>query len=71
MYSQTFLKLLSILLSLPVSTASMEHSFSAIKTIKTRVRSRLSNTAFSCLIKIDFEGPDSYLLLIWKKLGAN
>lgn len=32
---------LSILLCLPVSTASVERSFSAMKTIKTRLRNRL------------------------------
>ena len=52
-------KLLSILLCLPVSTASVERSFSAMKTIKTRLRNRLSDTSLSHLMTIAIEGPNT------------
>ena len=59
-YRQLFpnlVKLMSILLCLPVSTASVERSFSAMKTIKTRLRNRLTDTNLSNLMKIAIEGP--------------
>ena len=36
-------KLLDILLTLPVGTATVEHSFSQMKMVKTRLRSRLND----------------------------
>ena len=51
-------KLANICLSLPVSTASVEHSFSQMKLIKSRLRSRLSEISLTQLMKIAIEGPD-------------
>ena len=50
-------KLLNIMLALPVSTASVERSFSQMKLIKTRLRSRLSDMNLEHLMKIAIEGP--------------
>ena len=68
-------KLLSILLCLPVSTASVERSFSAMKTIKTRLRNRLSDVTLSHLMRIAIEGPDTLsdldldeIVNIWSKM---
>ena len=63
-YTQMFpniVKLLSILLCLPVSTASVEHNFSAMKTIKTRLRNRLSDITLSHLMRIAIAGPDTLI----------
>ena len=60
-YKQIFpsiIKLMSILLCLPVSTASVEQSFSAMKTIKTRLRNRLTDSSLGNLLKIAIEGPE-------------
>ena len=57
-YRQMFpniVKLMSIFLCLPVSTASVERSFSSMKTIKTRLRNRLTDAS---LMLIAIEGPD-------------
>ena len=50
--------LATISLSIPVATASVERSFSQMKLIKTRLRSRLSDTSLSHLMKIAIESPD-------------
>ena len=50
-------KLLNIMLALPVSTASVERSFSQMKLIKTRLRNRLSDMNLEHLMKIAIEGP--------------
>lgn len=50
--------LASISLSIPVATASVERSFSQMKLIKTRLRSQLSDTSLSHLMKIAIESPD-------------
>ena len=50
-------KRLNIMLALPVSTASVERSFSQMKLIKTRLRSRLSDMNLEHLMKIAIEGP--------------
>ena len=60
-YKQMFpniIKLMSILLCLSVSTASVERSFSAMKTIKTRLRNRLTDSSLGNLLKIAIEGPE-------------
>ena len=50
-------KLLNITMALPVGTATVEHSFSQMKLIKTRLRSRLSDSNLEHLMKISIEGP--------------
>ena len=50
--------LATISLSIPVATASVERSFSQMKLIKTRLRSRLCDTSLSHLMKIAIESPD-------------
>ena len=51
-------KLANICLCLPVSTASVERSFSQMKLIKSRLRSRLSEISLTQLMKIAIEGPE-------------
>ncbi len=51
-------KLLNIILVLPVGTASVERSFSYMKTIKTRLRNRISDTNLIHLMRIAIEGPE-------------
>ena len=50
-------KLLNITMALPVATATVECSFSQMKLIKTRLRSRLSDSNLKHLMKISIEGP--------------
>ena len=50
-------KLLNIMMALPVSTATVERTFSQMKLIKTRLRNRLSDSNLEHLIKIAIEGP--------------
>ena len=50
-------KLLNIIMSLPVGTATVERSFSEMKLIKTRLRSGLSNSNLEHLMKVAIEGP--------------
>ena len=49
-------KLLDILLTLPVGTATLEHSFSQMKMVKTRLRSRLNDVNLARLMRIAIEG---------------
>ena len=51
-------KIGAICLSIPVTTASVERSFSQMKLIKTRLRSSLNNKSLSNLMKIALESPD-------------
>ena len=51
-------KLLNILLAMPVGTATAERSFSQMKLIKTRLRSRISGSNLARLMRIAIEGPD-------------
>ena len=53
-----YFKLLEIILSLPVSTATVERSFSKMRLIKTRLRSRLTDDNLKRLMRISIEGPD-------------
>ena len=53
--------LATISLSIPVAAASVEKSFSQMKLIKTRLRSRLSDTSLSHLMKVAIESPDKLL----------
>ena len=52
------LKLLDILLSLPVGTASVERSFSQMKLVKTRLRNRITDDNLARLMRIAIEGPE-------------
>ena len=56
-FPETF-KLLDILLTLPVGTDSVEHSFSQMKIVKKRIRNRISENNLAKLICIAI-----YLLL--------
>ena len=44
--------------SIPVSTASVERSFSQLKLIKTRIRNRIGQSSLSYLMKIAIETPE-------------
>jgi hypothetical protein len=60
-YSATFpeiFKLMNIVLVVPVGTASVEHSFSQMKMIKTRLRNRLADVNLARLMRIAIEGPE-------------
>ena len=48
----------NICLSIPVSTASVERSFSQMKLLKTRLRNRLSDSSLLHLMTIAIESPD-------------
>ena len=50
--------LLNILLVLPVGTASVERSFSQMKLVKTRQRSRINDRNLARLMRIATEGPE-------------
>jgi len=50
--------LANICLSIPVSTASVERSFSQMKLIKTRIRNRIGQSGLSYLMKIAIETPE-------------
>ena len=50
-------KIATISLSIPVSTASVERSFSHTKLIKTRLRSSLNDKSLSHLMRIAIESP--------------
>ena len=50
--------LASICLTIPIGTASVEQSFSQMKMIETRRRSRLGEKSLSHLIKIAIESPE-------------
>ena len=51
-------KIGAICLSILVTTASVERSFSQMKLIKTRLRSSLNDKSLSNLMKIALESPD-------------
>ena len=50
-------RITEVLQSPVLSTASIKRSFSAMKTIKTRLRNRLTDTNLGNLMKIAIEGP--------------
>ena len=52
------MKLLNILLTLPVGTATVERSFSDMKMIKTRLRNRLSDDNLQHLMRVAIEWPE-------------
>ena len=51
-------KMATICLTIPVSTASVERSFSKMKLIKTRLRNSLGEYSLSHLMKISIESPE-------------
>ncbi len=51
-------KIAKIALTIPVSTTSVERSFSQMKLIKTRLRNSLNEGSFSHLMKIAIESPE-------------
>ena len=51
-------KMMNILLSLTIGTASVKRSFSQMKLIKTRLRNNLSDATLVQLMKIAIEGKD-------------
>ena len=51
-------KLATICLSIPISTASAEQSFSDMKLIRNRLRNRLNELSLSNLMKIVIESPE-------------
>ena len=50
--------LANICMSLPVSTASVERSFSQMKMIKTRLRNRIGESSLNHLMLIAIESPN-------------
>ncbi len=50
--------LMNILLAIPVSTATVERSFSQMKLVKNRLRSRLSDVSLAQLMRVAIEGPE-------------
>lgn len=67
-------KIASIGLTIPVSTASVERSFSQMKLIKTRLRNSLSEGTLTQLVRIAIESPEKLteeqlqeILDIWNK----
>ena len=51
-------KLATILEILPVTTPTVEHTFSSMKLIKTRLRSRMGENTLDHTMRICIEGPD-------------
>ena len=51
-------RLAEIAVCLPVTTASVERSFSHMKMIKTKLRNRLNESSLHHLMMIAIEGPD-------------
>ena len=63
-----------IFLTIPVTTASVERSFSEMKFIKTKITNFLSEGTLSQLMRIGIEAPDKLtdddldaILELWKK----
>lgn len=52
-------RLASLAITLPVTTASVERSFSDMKLIKTRLRNRLGEQSLDQTMRICIEGPDT------------
>ena len=51
--------LASLAIILPVTTATVERSFSDMKLIKTRLRNRLGEESLDQTMRICIEGPDT------------
>ena len=52
-------KLASIAVVLPVTTATVERTFSDMKMVKTRLRSRLGEDTLDYALRICIEGPET------------
>ncbi len=50
--------LINVLLSIPMSTATVERSFSQMKLVQNRLRNRLSDVSLAILMRIAIEGPE-------------
>ena len=50
--------LMNILLAIPMSTATVERSFSQMKLVKNRLRNRLSDVCLPQLMRIAIKGPE-------------
>ena len=50
--------MMNFFLALPIGTASVERSFSHLKMIKTRLRSRLSDCSVAQAMRIAIERPE-------------
>ena len=50
--------LMNILLAIPMSTATVERSFSPMKLVKNRLRNQLSDVSLPQLMRIAIEGPE-------------
>ena len=61
-FSLEMFKLINIMLTLPVETATVERSFSQMKMIKTRLRNCLNDTNLKRLMWIAIEGPEIKLV---------
>ena len=69
-------KLAAICLTLPVSIASVERSFSHMKQIKTRLRNRMGEQSLSNLMKVAIESPETLvdkdleeIVCVWNRKG--
>ncbi len=49
---------MNILLSIPMSTATVERSFSQMKLVQNRFKNRLSDVYLAILMRIAIEGPE-------------
>ena len=50
--------LAAILTLLPVTTTTVERTFSSMKLVKTRLRNRMGESTLEHIIRICIEGPD-------------
>ncbi len=50
--------LINVLLSIPMSTATVERSFSQMKLVKNRLWNRLSDVSLAILMRVAIEGPE-------------
>ena len=50
-------KLLYLLMTFPLRVACVEHFFSRLKLVKTRLKNQLSQTTLECLLRITTESP--------------
>ncbi len=50
--------LMNILLSISMSTATVDRSFSLMKLLKNRLRNKLSDVSLAILLRIAMEGPE-------------
>ena len=63
-------KLIYIMLTLPVGTATFERSFSQVKMIETKLRNRLNDTNLKRLVRIAIEGPEMKLVDFDEVIGV-